>query len=553
MKNLTKFIFAAIIAVTAVTAHAQDLGEGIVINPYPASKYQTFLQTVTLMFETNEQITIADEDLMVLVNFGGEYYEVFAEVYYDPELALDLGQLFIDKNWGNELVIDFSDDAINAGHPLGAYTIDIPEGLVKNQKGETNADQTINFILVDTVDPVSVTPVDGEYPASVLKNIEISFDETINLNPERGLIEVREYNDWITRPYYIEEYEISEDGKSLSFDLSFLTRGIEYSVLVPEGFLIVGEDHINSNIWMKYMNWDGMEQATSISVPDLESTPKLNPFILTWDYQPITLSTKAPETEFICGFPDYGMQDGWRIWIPADYYKLIYVDKDNNINMAPGENEANAIYLDVTEFTEDFIGYQFEIKIPAGLVYNKDGLDNPPFDYIFTVRNLWIDPEVTAENGIINMIWPYAAWVQYNMSDEDPILKGNNGSEYILEFTFGGSLPGQVSLINDGDTHGIEINLSELQLANDTYTLFVPRGYVNLEDMNDSDNYVLNDSFEYKFNWVNGNFAGINSVIGTDIESLRIYDMQGRNLKGLELNDLKTGIYIINGKKIIIR
>lgn len=552
MNLFTKLSIATLITGAALTANAQALGNAQIINPYPPAEYQTFLSAVTVSYDFT-MITIADYDLMVLVEINGKPYEVYADVYFDPEVGFELGQTPENIFWGNELVIDFSDEAYGDGYPVGKYTITIPEGLVMDAKGNTNPEQEINFVKVDPVSPVSISPSDGMYPAQDLKNITVTFNDDIVLNQDRSKIEIRKKDDWLSDPYYLEDYKISEDGKSLLFDLSFLDLGVEYSVNIPMGFVHLGQYHINSEIWMYYTNWDGMDQATLISAPELESSIlKVNPFILTWDYQTITMTDEAPETEFVCGYPDYGAQDGWRTWIPADYYELVHVAKDGTVSMTPtADLPANAIYLDVTDLTEDDPGYVFEIFFPAGLVKNAEGKINPPLSYKFSVWNLWIDPEVTAENGIIFMEWPYAEWATYNLSDEEVTLQGENGKEYVLEYNFGGTYPGQVGLENN-NYHGLVIDLNDLNLTNGNYKLVVPKGYIYLTDP--SDNIVLNDIMVYEFSWLDGDFAGINSIISSQIENNKIYDLQGRKItEDNDVRNLKKGIYIINGKKIMVK
>ena len=552
MKIITKLLTTTLLAGASLSANAQALGEGTVINPYPPNEFQTFLQTVTLVYDF-KQITIADEELTVFVEMGGKYYEVYAEVYFDSELATDLGQTFIDPSWGNELVIDFSFEAYEAGHPVGPYIIDIPDGLVKDEKGNTNAYQTLTFTKVDPIAPTSVSPKDGMYTAEELQNVEVTFPEEINPILDSQYITVRKKNDWISTPTYIESYLILDDNKTLSFDLSKLPRGVLYSIELPEGLVRVGEYYVNEQIWLEYMNWDGMPMATIVSAPESVSTTEVKPFILTWDYQEISIPSDAPETEFVCGFPDYGMQDGWRIMIPADFYELVNVDKDGNVTMTPSADKpANAIYLDIAEYTDGYAGYQFEIFFPVGLVVNGEGLENPPMDYVFTLRNLWIDPEITAENGVINVVWPYAEWATYNLSNEEVTLTNEKGQQTELQYNFGGTAKGEVSLENE-KFHGLIIDLNNLNLENGTYVLTVPRGYLNLQGA--YDNFVLNDVYTYTFGWENGNFtdAGIEGIMDNN-SSYTIYDLHGRLVKkGTDLSGLNKGLYIINGKKVLIR
>lgn len=552
MNSLKNFILSAVALTGVGGAYAQSLGEGMVINPYPASKYQTFLTNVLLAYDF-KIITIADEDLAVNVTINDKLYDVYPEVYFDPEIAWELGQTNSNPAWGNELVIDFSEEAYADSYPVGTYTIEIPEGLVKDENGNVNPEQIITFVKVDPVKPVYITPPDGTYPSQQLKNVEITFSEEIALNPERGKITAREKNDWINPPAVIDSYSIAEDGKTLKLDLSEIELGIVSSINIPEKFLLVGDDYVNEEIWLEYMNWNGLKPATIISAPEPESTPDLKPFVLTWDYQPISITHDAPDTEFVCGFPDFGWQEGWRVMIPADYYTLVYVAEGSDSWEQPSDsNPANAVYLDVKDLIDDFNFSRFEIIFPIGLVENNEGLTNPSQNYVFNVSVRQESVSISAEDGVINIIWPQADWVTYNLSDDDPVLINASGETIPLEFTFGGTVPGQVSLINS-DIHGIEVNLNEMDLSDGYYTLFIPDSYVVITDIDD--NFNFNAPLSYEFAWKDGNFdeAGAPTV-KPDSDIYHVFSINGQKImESSDMTSLRNGIYIINGKKIIIK
>ena len=554
MKFLNKLLISAIIASGWGAANAQQLGEAFVINPYPADTYQTFLSAVTVTWNFNI-ITLVDDEAKLPVSINGKTYEVYADVYFDPEIAWELGQTNSDLAWGNELVIEFSEEAYVAGYPAGEYAIMSPEGFVIDEKGNINEAQIIEFIKVNPVEPVGVSPEDGMYPADNLKDVKITFPEPFLYLPAAGDITARRKDDWLNPATVIKPTGISDEGKTLNLDLSSLERGVLYTINVPEGYMLIGEYNINKEIWLEYMIWDGMEPATVLSAPDPETSPELKPFILTWDFQPITIPADAPDTEFVCGFPDYGMQEGWRVFIPADFYETVYAKADGSISAPTTENPANAIYLDVSELTADFAGYRFEIFFPAGLVINEKGLDNPPMNYVFTIWELLGEPVFAAEGGVITVEWPDTEWITYNLSDLDPFLTSENGEKIILEYTFGGSVPGQVSLEN-GTRHLLIIDLNDLGLKDGTYTLTVPQGYVIL-DQGDGEG-VFNGETTYSFNWIDGDFSETGfvnrSMTGADYE---VYSLNGVKILSASdvssLRKLPAGIYIINGKKYNIK
>lgn len=552
MNDLLKRItIPAMLFAGMLSAGAQELGEGIIINPYPPTYHQTFLQTVTLAWDY-KLITLVTDEPSIEVTVDDKKFDVYADIYFDYDIAWELGQTNDDPAWGNTLIVDFSDEVFSLGSPDGLYSIFIPEGLVEDEEGNTNAEQWIYFYKVSAIEPVAIMPADGMYKPEELKEVLIKFSEEIEYGEGNRKITLREKNDWLATPTVIEPTGIVDNGKSLMLDLSCLEKGKWYDINIPESYLLIGNDHVNSDIWLEYMVWDGMGETQIISAPEYQSSPDVKPFILTWDYQTITMPENAPDTEFVCGFPDYGEQDGWRIFIPSDYYSLIHVDKNGGIiRDTSSDYPANALYLDVNEFTEDFINYQFEIFFPAGLVVNDKGLENPPISYVFNVMNIWSAPEITAEAGVIDLVWKGADWVTYNLSDEDPVLESESGEQYTLGFTFGHTVPGQVSLVNES-VHGVEIDLNGMNLPDDAYTLIVPQGYV-LIDGKMGEN-VLNGTVTYKFEWKDGNFNSSSVNMTTQDEIFTVYNLQGMKVKtGTDLNGISSGIYIVNGKKVLIR
>lgn len=576
MKFFINLFAVFVLLGVSLNANAQKLGNCTVINPYPPGEYETFLQTVETVYGTNgttnfqniKKIQFADFEKAVNVYINDKMYEVLPDIAIDPDLAADLGQEFEDYEWGNTFIIDFSDEAVAAGRPKGIYKIVIPEGIVRDEEGNTNPEQELTFKVVSTLAPQSVTPANGTYTPSDLSNVQIKFDRKMSINPKHNDLYYMIKNDWTGAQKPINNYSLSADGKTLSFDLSkLLTRGVEFSICLPEGFLMSDDYYINEETWMQYMNWDGMKQATLISCPD-ENTPFYNikPFVLTWDYQTIHFAQDPADIELIIGFPDLGAQDGQRIWIPIepDFISLIHVNADGTWSENPSAAEANGVYIDIAEFINDWAGYQVEIKFPAGMVYNETGSDNPPLNYIFEVRNVWVDPEITTDAGFITLAWPYSSAVTYALSRDEVMLYGENGYQKQLDFRFedinssSHINSGNVYIMNvDGGSHGIVIDLNDLKLSNGNYTLIVPQGYLWVQDSYFNE-FVMNDEVAINFQWRDGQIvdaanAGVESILDTE-EFNAVYDLMGRRIPDpSKLNGLHKGIYIVNGKKVWVK
>ena len=551
MKLITKLTAGAMMAAASLTANAQALGDAILVAP--TTDFPTFLQTITVAYDF-QIIKIADYDMMVDVTFGGETYQVYADVYADSDIAWELDQEFDDPEYGNTLIVDFSTEAYQAGYPVGPYVIELPEGLVVNQEGETNPAQVFTVYKYDMEKP-KVAPADGMYKPADLTNVTLTFKNEIQVIPGGGQIEVRELNDWLSSPIVVKNYAISDDGLTLSMDLSnILPRGMRCMINVPEGFLKVGEYGINAETWLYYTNWDGMDQGTIISAPPATaSLDTMKPVVITWNRQPIKFTSNPPDTEFLIGYPDFGYQEGDRVWIPYDYFSLVYVNESNQIEMDPAEGTANAIYIDLEDLIDmSYLGEPIELNIPVGLVENYEGLDNPAITVSFFIRELWPAPSITVTGkDEINVMWPDISWITY-FGSSDVKLYGPDNKTYTLEYTYGGALPGQVTLDFMG-THAMIVDLSNLDLANGRYTLYIPQGYVLIDDI-DGTNQIINGPVTYEFDYTNGDIvSGVSSIMADGLKGV-VFDLHGRKVGTQDdLSGLAKGIYILNGKKILVK
>lgn len=577
MNIFTKLSTTLLMAGLAFSAGAQSLGKAAMIDPLPNTP-QTFLQTVTLGWTVNntqlEMITYADTDLSVLVTFPDgtsyalEYSDYGYDLYTNSEMNTNVPEELPEGVWGNELIIDFGTQAFNAGKPVGIYTLEIPEGLVMNIDGLVNDAQTLTFKKVDPIPPISITPseklangqIGGMYPE--INNIVLTFDDTVTINRladpiHMGAMDEGPYDNGV----YLEKLSVGSDGKSLVIDVTnLLQRGVWYYIEIPENVVSVGENYVNERVYLEYMYWDGMQQATLISAPGRQSSIyDVKPFILTWDYQTIEFPKEAPQTEFVIGFPDWGWHDGERIWIPSDWYEQIHVDEDGTIYPVSDSTPCNALKLDVSDLTEDWEGYRMVINFPIGLVINEDGLDNPPLQYSFNVWDIWEGYEVRAEAGVITIYYPDSDNCAYSMGDDEITLLDITTKEVRdLEYAWGWTSKGQVGLVNDGE-HGIVIDLNrDLNLEDGNYILTVPQGYVWVSvniggDIVDLKN-IMNAEVTYEFGWKDGEFTGFNKVeLPTAVEGDGVvYDLSGRkvNAKG-NIENLEKGIYILNGQKIL--
>ena len=147
----------------------------------------------------------------------------------------------------------------------------------------------------------------------------------------------------------------------------------------------------------------------------------------------------------------------------------------------------------------------------------------------------------TLDNDILAIYWTGNVddiWYQQG----DAYLETETGNVLTLQKALSGQ-DGVVYLL-DSDPYGLNIDLKALNLPEGDYTLFIPAGYLQIVT-NDYEDFLLNPEIKYEFNVDSTKVTTIHS----STEEKIIFNLQGMRVNA---NKLSNGIYIINGKKVII-
>ena len=148
---------------------------------------------------------------------------------------------------------------------------------------------------------------------------------------------------------------------------------------------------------------------------------------------------------------------------------------------------------------------------------------------------------------------------------KDRSSSGNGGEEIDLTNYRWSSddlaFSGQIEVANEEDIdpddywimNGVAlVHLDTLDLPSGEYTLVIPAKYFGIEDY-DMDVFY-NPEIEYLFTY-NNPTTGVDGV-GSET-SFNVFNLQGvkvmENAKASSLKSLPEGIYIVNGKKVMVR
>ncbi|MCH5225614.1 MAG: hypothetical protein J1D77_06415 [Muribaculaceae bacterium] len=452
------------------------------------------------------------------------------------------------------------------GPSLGKVTISIPEGIVEDGDGNTNAAQEITY---------------NAYPQTYFWEVECSVEDWSTINPAKAKNITWTFEDDVTvlekhAPILFITYEGGYDGKEAPFtgtvtaDGEVLTLGVgeladgEYMIQIPTAVVMVGDNQVNGTLDVRFTVFDGMSEAEILNGPARYEAQGLLPSLqLTWDYQTIVPTEKGLTGSIIIAdgeIDENGYPEEREIEIPADNFFLATMEKPSDEPGVPNiplpdfstraEESGNTLIVDYQELIPaDYVG-QIIINIPAGIVTSTEGI-NPGLEVYVTIYPLMTQsPTVVVEDGLIDV-----SWEGYMISSpsESLILIDPAGERTDLMYTFDPEwFPGQV-YVNDNEV--LEIDLTGMDLEDGEYTIVIPS--VSIQIYDEEDNYYLCGEIYLEVTIENGEVteasSGIESI-GSSIkaEVKGVYNLQGVKMSN-DLNKLPRGLYIIDGKKVLVK
>lgn len=456
----------------------------------------------------------------------------------------------------------------------------------------------LGFTANAQIEPSSIVPESGAYsftsnqveyaivtPAELSK-IAITFSgfDSMEVDPQADDIYVGlDWNDltydYDGGEYYIPASEIEVDGLTAYFSLPEIEEA-RYDIIIPWGaFIFDGDvDKESDTIWLYYKVWEGMTYGEILSQPSYISSLNANPIEITWDYQDLTPGENGLYVEAYWGYIDM-MEWGFGgvIDIPAEAVSLISRERpseggEGGNEPSPAIEAGNTLYVDLAPYMSVHTVAQVTIVIPAGVVINGDGNPNPEQSIIFNAYDIWEGSaicEETEESGIYNITWDgIDAIAVANSLATNPFIVGSDGEHHYLTESYDpeedGIQDGEYAAIVDYNyetgeaTAYLVVNINGMDLADGTYSLVLPEAVMLLSHFD----AALEDYFDYINNEqfipiIIGDISNEVKQLTNDTDRVyRVYNLQGMKvLETSDSNDLNSlnGLYIINGRKVIIR
>lgn len=482
------------------------------------------VDNIMFQFSKNVTVTLPKEPIIIKHSEGKEEFKIATVDIYD--------QTAICK------IQSTKDAAVTQITTLGTYSYTIPAGVITSVEGEAFPETTFTFSVVEPFEIVSVSPEE----TTSLEKIEITFSSPVaNVKTPHNLCLLDHYWTPVAGVTIKDEVTFSDDKKTviLELDNPITTIGT-YNLDIYNGIFTsesgVGNEYKSCVLkvidptpacFTNYNNNDvvkkiGDLEITFQNVDTIELVPDAEPIVLYLPNDtPINGTVTLADKKITVSFGKEYTEDGeYLIYIPAGVFTMDGV-----------KNEENEITVKVQ---------QFEL-IPLKV------LSVSPTD-----RNVeQLDRIIIEFNQVINLAYDENG----QQISREIILKGED-KEYTLTNNPSPSLSNTLEYLVNATWTGFEYTSTPITAAG-KYTLDISSIVVNHGAEEYIDQYGYKDTMwhgqnqycEGTYTWsVDGTETGIEDVEMQNGKTESVYDLQGRKVE----NPTK-GIYIINGKKVLIK
>ena len=428
--------------------------------------------------------------------------------------------------YGTYLEVDFMD--LDFDDYTGKYVVEVPAGVVQNADGEINPAQTFEYYVFSGTTSIvpTVNPAEESEVAQYSK-ISISWDnvDLLYLGGEAYF----DNDDEEVFPLTFDDNINLVDGNTLVINVGGLAVGTYY-LNIPQSYVALSDGTVNNTIALMQFNVVEGEPSYmdegELTVPAelvviADAAYKAQKTIDINYGQSVTLTENAPGAVVTIGSNDPVTLNARNYFVYGTYLEVDFMN------------------LDFDDYTGKYV-----VEVPAGVVQNADGEVNPAqtFEYYVFSGVSKIEPTVTPadgkveQNGEITLSWDNLA-LEY-LSGEVYL---DNDDEDVYNYAYGENF----NIVDNT----LVINIGEIPEG--TYYLNYPQGLVAL-----ADGTVNANSGILEFTVI----AETDGVVAlaADADGLWVvYDLNGVNILTTadyeNVMNLSAGLYIINGKKVIIR
>lgn len=424
----------------------------------------------------------------------------------------------------------------------GSYSYTIPAGIIKGASGAEFAGGTYTFTIANFFEIADWSPKEAK---EAVTELVFTFDKEItdvNL-PESGFKCFQNYQYLSPTYLLVKDTNISEDQKSVTLTLeTFLTNFGNYDIDIPLGTFVSGEEvSMSKSIWFTIVD----------PTPSFSTNYKDGDKVKVEEFGNFEISFKNVEV----------------VELKQTEFTVLNLTAQSSITgTAAYSEETKKITVTLDQELTQAGDYQF--KIPAGM-FTMDGVENEARNvninlYKFTITPLEV-VSVTPEAGKVSVLDKIVvkfnqtvslSWTDDWMSQPSQQITLTCGEQkFTLTNANGSALSDQVEYLVNAEWDGFEWKTTPITAAG-TYTLNLADIIVDYAAEMVTDQYGTyvgtwhgkNASCEGTCTWTIE--AEDNAIEFNHAEAGEqvIYDLLGRRVE-----KATTGIYIVNGRKVIIK
>ena len=415
----------------------------------------------------------------------------------------------------------------------GEWSYTIPAGCIKSVDGDEFAEQTFTFTIASSMEIESISPADG---VTTLDKIEITFPKPIASVKTSKLSLLDNY--WMPVGSFKEDVTYSEDRKTVTLELvEPITTPGTYNLDIYQG-VFLSEDGALNNYKYTYFQVIDPTPSFSTNLNDGDQVKEIGNLEISFN--------NVSNVEIV-------KNDAIQVWTPSQSKVVGEASKDGN----------RIIVTFSQELKEEGL---YTFYIPAG-TFTMDGTPNEEREINVTLYSFVITPlevvSVTPVGGAVEQIEKIV--IEFNQPitlsfnedwqqiSREIILKGDT-KDYVLTFNSnsnaGNKLEYLPNAVWEKNNEFSSIPITEAG----TYTLNLKDVIVDYAGESISDEWgtyyewhAKNGCVDKSYTWTIADTA-IDDVEAENGEKV-IYDLTGRRVE----NITNAGIYIVNGKKVLVK
>ena len=487
------------------------------MDPVDGAK-KTNLNNIYMVFTKDITIAIPEGGMDVVNTATQEVVKI--TTFYEDEYATE-----------HNSAVFYLDGQLSAGN----WTLTIPAGVITSVDNEVFPETTVSFGIVSTFNYTSYSPME----TNNLEKIEITFDTEITevKIPSSGLFLTDLY--WTKYFYLKNEVVISEDKKTVTLELvEPITEPGQYFMDLYQG-VFVSADGVNNNGSFTFNVYDP-EPGFNTSYAEGDKVKELS--------NVLEITFKNVENVELVD------SKGITVYLPGE-----------SVLEGTAKKEGNKIVVTFgEEFTREGI-YTFSIAAGA---FKMDGAANEAREinvelYTFEILPLEVvsvTPVVGTVDSITQIVVKFNQYIKLYY-DKDGVTPSQDiyltcGEEEYKLTNVGGPFISDELIYSSAEWNGFEYESKPITTPG-TYTLNLKDIIVfhGAEDIVETEWYsyadtwhVENASCEGTYTWTVTGDSSVENIAATESEQV-IYDLLGRRVEAI----VGGGIYIVNGKKVVVK